>query len=289
MKTSISIIAIMLLYSVFAGFKDSLGNTAHAETLNIVITLAITCTLVVPIANLITLAAGAIVNAANFMLILVPVMAVLMISAGRAMSGGSYYTMMMAVCQGVSQLAAKVITPMLNIFLGLSVVSAAAPAVNIGGLTNRLGKIIKWCICFLMTIFTGVLSLKSMITGSADSVSSRVAKFSISSFVPLVGSSLSEAYQTVQGGVALVKSGLGVVSIFSVAIMFLPVIIQCVIFLVTINLTKGIGDVLNFGEPLKLLDAVCTVLSTLLAIIFAIAAVFIISTAITVMAGGGTQ
>jgi stage III sporulation protein AE len=136
-----------------------------------------------------------------------------------------------------------------------------------------------------MTIFTAVLTIKQLITTSLDDVSTRAVRFTLNSFIPIVGSALSDAYKTVQGSIGLLKSGVGVFVILSVAVVFLPVILQSLMWIITLWLGKSVAEVLSLSQPAKLIEAVATVFSTLLAILLCIMSIYIISTAIVLIAG----
>lgn len=286
LKAFISIIAVMLLSSMLGTLKSSLENSRMQQIIDVVATLCITSALVVPVSNTVLHTTEIIVTASNFMLAYIPIMLVVMVSSGQAVSGSAYYSMMIMAGQGVSQIASNVIAPLLNAFLGISIASAVSPNMNLLGITSFIGKIIKWLLGFVMTIFTALLSFKQIITTSLDNVSTRAVRFTLTSLVPVVGSALSDAYKTVQSSVNLLKSGLGVFVIISTAVVFLPVIAECLLWVLSIGLSKAAGEVLNLSQPCKVLEAVSTVVTTLLAIIFCIMAVYIISTAVVLMMGG---
>lgn len=286
LKAFISIIAIMLLSSMLGTLKSSLENSRMQQIIDVVATLCITSALVVPVSNTVLHTTEIIVTASNFMLAYIPIMLVVMVSSGQAVSGSAYYSMMIMAGQGVSQIASNVIAPLLNAFLGISIAAAVSPNMNLSGITSFIGKIIKWLLGFVMTIFTALLSFKQIITTSLDNVSTRAVRFTLTSLVPVVGSALSDAYKTVQSSVNLLKSGLGVFVIISTAVVFLPVIAECLLWVLSIGLSKAAGEVLNLSQPCKVLEAVSTVVTTLLAIIFCIMAVYIISTAVVLMMGG---
>lgn len=288
LKSMISILAAMLLYSMLYSMKESISNSQMQQILSIVTTLCITAALVVPVSKVILDTVNVIITASNFMLAYIPIMFVVMISAGQAVSGSAYYSMMVAAGQGVSQVASKVIAPLLNTFLGISIAGAVSPNINLSGFTQLISKVIKWLLGFIMTLFTALLSFKQIITTSMDTVSTRAVRFTLTSLVPVVGSALADAYKTVQSSVNLLKSGLGVFVIISIAVVFLPMILQCLLWLASVYLSKSVGEVLNLSEPCKLLGAVSSVISTLLAILLCIMAIFIISTAVVLMMGGAS-
>ncbi|MGN1051461.1 MAG: hypothetical protein ACI4QE_04095 [Acutalibacteraceae bacterium] len=279
-------ISIMLIYILFDSFKDNVKSPGMSFVLSVVTALSITTALVIPITFVIESASEAISNASNFMLLYIPVMSVILVTSGKAVSGGSYYGFVVLAGEGVNLLSTKVIVPLLNVFLGIGVSSAIAPDINLKGLTNLISKIIKWMLAFAMTLFSGLLTFKTIITTAIDSVSTRAVRFTLSSFIPIVGSALSEAYKTVQSSMSLLKSGLGVFVIISVAVVFLPSVMQCLIWVITINFSKVIGEIFGINFVCDLLSNVSSVISTLLAIILCIMAIYIISTAVILLIGG---
>lgn len=287
LKGLISITALLLLSSILSAYKSTL-NSDISTALNITTTLCITCAVAVPAISVINNTASVISTASNLMIAYIPIMVVIMATSGHAVSGASYYSMMLAAGEGVGQLSSKVIVPLLNMFLGLSITSSVSPDINLSGFINMFSKAVKWILGFGMTIFTAVLALKQLITSSLDDVSTRAVRFTLNSFIPIVGSALSDAYKTVLGSVGLLKSGVGVFVILSVAVVFLPVILQSIMWIFTLWIGKSTAEVLGLSQPAKLLEAINVVFSTMLAILLCIMSIYIISTAIVLIAGKGT-
>lgn len=286
LKGLISITALLLLSSILSAYKNILNSDVSA-VLNITTTLCITCAVAVPAISVINITANVISTASNLMIAYIPIMVVIMATSGHAVSGASYYSMMLAAGEGVGQLSSKVIVPLLNMFLGLSITSSVSPDINLSGFIGMFSKGIKWILGFGMTIFTAVLALKQLITSSLDDVSTRAVRFTLNSFIPIVGSALSDAYKTVLGSVGLLKSGVGVFVILSVAVVFLPAILQSIMWIFTLWIGKSTAEVLGLPQPAKLLEAINVVFSTMLAILLCIMSIYIISTAIVLIAGKG--
>ena len=173
-------------------------------------------------------------------------------------------------------------------FLGLSVSGGLSPDINLSGFTSFISKAFKWLLAFVMMIFTSVLGIKQVVTNSLDNVSGRTVRFALSSFVPVVGSALSEAYRTVSGSISLLKSGLGVFVIIAVAVTFLPVLVNCLLWSLALKTGKATAEVLGLGQSAVLLDGISSVFSVIIAVILCVAAVFIISAAMVFMIGGAS-
>lgn len=285
LKGLISITAILLICSMLSVYKGSLSSGV-SDAINITAALCISGAVVVPAVELIGSASQLIVTASNVMLAYVPAVVTLMLSSGGAVSSASYYTAVLAG-EGVCQLSSRLLAPFMNLFLGLSVTSGISPEIHLEGLIQTVSKAARWLLTFAMTIFTAVLGVKQVITSSLDTVSNRAVRFAVGSFVPVVGSALSEAYNTVRGSVSILKSGLGVFAIIAVAAVFMPIIIRSVMWIVTLWLGKSVAEVLGLPQCAGLLGGVSAVLSTLLAVVLCVMSIYIISNAVALLLGGG--
>lgn len=279
-------VAIMLLYSILCSLKSSLESSSMQQVLSVCTTLCITCAAVIPVTGVITTGVDVIQTTAKFMLAFIPIIALIITASGHAASSASYYSIMIFAGQGVSQLSANVIAPFLKIFLGISVSSAISPSVNLNGIVQFISRVIKWLLGFIMTVFTAFLTIKQLISTGVDNVSTRAVRFTLTSLIPVVGSALSDAYRTVQSSVGLLKSGMGVFVIIAVAVLFLPILLQCLCWMLTLSASKSVGEMLGLREPCFIFEAVNTVITTVFAILLCIMSVFIISTALILMLGG---
>ena len=280
----ISIIALLLICSMLSAYKSSLSPQIGVNTAS---ALCICCSVLPPSIGAVNTACDVIVNASNLLLAFVPIAGTLMVTSGQAFGSAAYCASVIAAGQGVAQTAQKIIVPFLNMFLGISISGGLSPGININGFTSFISKAFKWILAFVMTIFTSVLGIKQVLAGSLDNVSGRTVRFALSSFVPVVGSALSEAYRTVSGSVSLLKSGLGVFVIIAVGVIFLPIIINCLLWSLSLKTGKAAAEVMGLNQSAVLLDGIGSVFSVLIAVLLCIAAVFIISAAMVFLIGGG--
>lgn len=286
LKALVSLTALLLICSLLSTYQNTLSSEI-SSSLGIAAVLCATCTAALPAIGVIFDMSEVVKTASGFMLAFVPVMVMIMSSTGHAVSGASYYAIMIGAGEGVGQLCSKVIVPFLNMFLGVSVTASVCLDTKLSGVSSLISKAVKWLLGFAMTVFTAVLSFKQLITTSVDDVSTRAVRFTLNSFIPIVGSALSDAYKTVQGSVNLLKSGLGIFVIISIAFVFLPIILKSLLWIFSLSAGKMIAEVLGLEQVKCLLENIGTVLSTLLSIVLCIMSVYIISTALVLLMGGG--
>ncbi len=286
-SASAVVIAVLLLNAMFESYTDALKHSSTKEVVSVISTLTITTTLVLPIIDLINDSIATITDASNFMLLYIPIMVAILTFSGHVVSGTSYYSFMVLACQGVSQISTKVVSPLLSVYLSFCVSSSITDRVNLRGFCQMFSKVIKWLISFTMTIFSALMTIRGMITTAYDSVTARAVRFTMSSFIPVVGAALAESYKTIQGSINLLRTGAGVFVILAIFVVFLPSVCRCVMWLLSINLCKSIGEVISVSAPINMLSSVSSVISTVFAITVCVMAVFIISTALLITLGGG--
>lgn len=282
----LTVIAIIIFCALSDCFKDSMGASPLDGTVAIITALCLCSVVVFPVADTLVSGTNAIKNGSSFMLLYVPIMTGILIASGGSITGASYYSTVMAAGELISQAASRLLSPILNMLLGVTVVSSICTRVKLNGIINVAYSVFKWVVSFLMSIFVSVLSIQSFIGSAADNTGVRAAKFAISSFVPVVGGALSDAFLTVQSSLRLLKSGVGVFAILGTAALYLPAIIKCVVWLFTLNCCAAVAEIFALNVPLSLLNGVKKVITLLLALLLCCMTVMIISTAILLIMGG---
>ena len=139
------------------------------------------------------------------------------------------------------------------------------------------------------TLFVGLLSLQSLVGGAADTLGSRAVKFSLSSFVPVVGSALSDAFSSLQGCLSLLKTTVGAFGMISTTLIVLPPLLECMAWSLALSLCGMAADMFALPEVSALLKTAQGVVKTLLGILAACSLFMIVAPVIVALAGGGTS
>jgi len=289
MKALLSLLGIMMLCALLNSMKINLGEKNMGGIMNLIGTLCICMVVITPIVQSIVKLTGVIQGASTFMLACIPVLVGIMIANGQTVTASSYNLLMLGTTNSISFLSAHFLAPCMNIFLGFSVVSAISPTLRLSTLCNTISKIVKWVLGFCMSVFTGLLTIQSLLGGSVDVTTNRTLRFVVSSFVPVVGSALGEALSTVQGCIKVLKGGVGAFGVLAVVFMFLPILIECLLWQMTLTVCAGIGDVFDLKEITSILNAASKVMSMMLAILLCTMAMMTISTVVVLMMGGAVQ
>ena len=136
------------------------------------------------------------------------------------------------------------------------------------------------------TLFVGLLTLQGIVGGAADTLSSRALRFSLSSMVPVVGGSLSEAFSAVKGCLGLLKSTVGGFGMLATALIVLPPLLQCAVWSLGLALCTAAAELFGLGQISALLRSAQAVVKTLIAVLAACSLFMIVATAVVTAAGG---
>ena len=134
-----------------------------------------------------------------------------------------------------------------------------------------------------MTIFTGLLTIQSITGAATDSLASRTAKFAASSFIPIVGGAVSEAYSTVYGSLGVIRSGAGTIGIIIICIIVLRPIVTILAVKFVVTLGKIVCELFGQHESSEFLGGTNAVLSIGLGIVICFSMIFIVATAVVML------
>lgn len=282
----ITMTAVILLASVGESYTYSLRYTETRDIMGVVVSLFLTSMIVSPLTEIAASSVSVIQAASSIMTVYLPVMAGIMAFSGHMLSSGGYYAAVVTAAQFISKSASTVLAPLLNVFLSLSVSVSITSKVRLNGLIETVTKGFKYGITFVMSVFVAVLGLNGALSSSADGVANKAARFGLSSFIPLIGASVSEAYGTIQNSVGILRSGIGIFVIVAVFVSFAPLLIRSVLWSAALGLAKSIGEMMSVSSAAMILNALMQFLSALRVLLIAVMTVFIISSSIMISLGG---
>ncbi len=282
---SLIIIAIVcaLLNNLQSAFsKESLSNIAYFACYGVMI-LIITKSFYMGV----ELAKNTIISMTDFMAALMPVLMMLLASVG----GFTEATLLDPVIMGFATVSSRVyiniIIPIIFMSFVLQFVKNISSDYKISNLTKLLKQIAIWVQGIVMTVFIGVITLRSIAAKTIDQVTIKTAKFAVDNFIPVVGKCLSDAISTVAGYSLLLKnaiSGLGLVIIL--VIVLLPIIkllIMAFLYKVVAALIEPVSD----SRTVDCINSVGDSIILLMSCVISVSIMFFIMVAIIASTGKG--
>ena len=153
--------------------------------------------------------------------LLLPVMTTALAAQGGVSSSVALYTGTAFFNSLMASWITKILTPMIYLFLGLSIACACLGEDMLIRLRDGLKWLMTWLLKTAMYTFTGYIGITGVVSGTTDAAALKAAKLTISGVVPVVGGILSDASEAVLVGVGTAKNAAGLYGIFAILAMFL--------------------------------------------------------------------
>lgn len=284
-KSSVTVLIFILLSAFLQSLKaesdDSVNMIYSTATALLVATVVL-----VKLTSTVSLASMAISVASNFVYAFIPVFCSIVVASGGITTGVSTNTTLLILAQGLSFISSNVFMPIVNCYLALGVTSSLRYELNLDKLLSSLKKIITTCISFVSGVFVSVLSVKTAVAGRADMLGLRSIRFAINSVVPVIGSSISEGLLSIQAYSSLIKSSVGIVGVVAVVLVFLPSIIEVVLWRISLTLCVIVSDIFGDKSVSAVLNAFLNTLLLINVILILSMVTTVISFGILIAAGG---
>ena len=219
----------------------------------------------------------------SFMMSYIPIFSSVATAGGSAAAGAGYYSVMLIICESAGILADTILVPFLSAVLAVTLVSAINPSLDLGSLAESVKKLVIWVLGIVMTLFTGLLSIQSFAGAAADNLSARAVKFAASSFIPVIGGSVSEAYSAVKGSIGVIRTSVGVIGVIIMSVIVAKPLLTLLAVKLAVWIGAIINDIFGISNSGGLLKSINSVLSIGVSILAAYAIMFVISTSVVIM------
>lgn len=245
-EACIVIFVFIIISSFFQNLKTTMINDEMSSVFSTVSALVIAVVLAIKMKTTISLACTAISVCADFVFAFIPVFCIIVAASGNTVAAFSTNTMLLSLAQVLNYVSKNVFVPLTNCFLAIGICSGLRSELNLNSLLAFLKKYITTFISVAAAGFVSVLSIKTAVAARADAIGLRSIRFAINSVVPVIGSAISEGLLSIQSYSSLIRSSVGVVGIIAVALVFMPAIIEVVLWRFFLSISGIISDV--FGD-----------------------------------------
>ncbi len=198
------------------------------------------------IENCLSAAVSVLKLSGNFMIAFVPVYTAVISFSGGAASAFTYNSLVLFFAEAVSGIISSLTVDLTGIFFCLALAFSVGEAISLDRFLSFVNKAVGLVLGFFASVFAGLLSIKGVLCVAVDSVAVKGIRFLISSMIPVVGASISEAYSSVLGSINLIKGSVAAVGIVAVIIINLPVVtenlIYCTVFSFLGFMSESCGD-----------------------------------------------
>lgn len=242
LEGALTILIFIVLSSFFQSMKVSDGSSLDG-VYSTSTALIIAVVLMIKMSTAVAMSASAVKIASDFIYAFVPVFCAIVAVSGGITTAFSTNTTVLLLSQGLSFLSSNLFVPLINCFMAIGICSSLNTKLNLFKLVSSLKRMITSAVSFCAAAFVSVLSIKTAVSARADILGIRSLRFVINNIVPVIGGTISEGLLSIQSYSSLIKSSVGVVGIIGVALVFLPSIVQIVVWRLVLSLCAVISDI----------------------------------------------
>lgn len=273
-----TVIAVSILGGMIQNLKPnfsgkSIGSVVHFVTYGVVVILIFTV-----ITRMITVTTGTIGSIKAQMDAVFPILLTMLSAVGGSVSVSVYQPAMALLASLIINIFTIFLMPLFLISVVLSLVSNLSNNVKLDKFISFINSLFKWVIGLIFTIFIGFASIQGITAGSIDGLSIKTAKFAIKSYVPIVGSYISDGFYIILASSSLIKNAVGACGLLLLVGTILAPIMQLVIFMLALKLMAGIIEPLGDGKIASFVSTLSKSMTMLISMIVAVSFMYVILT-----------
>lgn len=272
----ITIIVICLLKNMLGGMTSGFAGGSTTEVVHIVCYCAVVIVLMTGVASVVSTVTETINLLSGFATVIFPILLTLLSMLGGATSVATY-TPLMAVLSGfIMQIISAVIVPAFIATIVFVVVGNISKTVKLNKLTKVIKSASTWLIGIVFGLFGTFLTVQGITGGVVDKFGFNVAKFALSSYVPVLGGYLSDGFDLLSTSLVLVKNALGYSGALILICVVLFPLVKVVIFTLALRLTAAITEPIGDARISGLLSSVAGNINLLITALTGVAFLFYI-------------
>ena len=239
------IIGIGIIASLLGQIKSKFNEKSTSDIVHFVCFCLIVVVMATSVKRLISSTTSTINGMKSTIDAIFPIILTLMTSLGEVSSVGVFQPILAIMSTIISTIILKVIVPIFIFSFVLNVIGHLSSNIKLDKFNSFLTSAFKWVIGITFTIFFAVISIQGITAGSFDSISIRTAKFTVSSYVPIMGGYLSQGMDLIMASGVLIKNSIGLVGILIIISSILSPILEIAIFSLMLKAVSAILQPLN--------------------------------------------
>lgn len=148
-------------------------------------------------------------------------------------------------------------------------------------------KVYVFFMSFIGTVFSGIITVKGVLSDGVDSLSAKSIRFVVGRSLPVVGGTVSETYSALISSLTLIKNTVGIFGIITVIVTVLPTLIDLLMWILTLEISISVSEAFGTGKALGMLNVLKDTLVLLVATVVIVATIFIVSVGVVIAVKGG--
>ena len=271
------IVAVGVISNLLGGIKSKFNEKSTNNLIHLVCFLAVAVLMIGMVTNITNTTTNSINNMVNQINVLFPILLALMIGIGANASASIFQPVVSIMSTYTADFFSYLIIPMFTISFVFGLISNLSDNIKLDKFNSFISSLFKWCVGLVFTLFFAVFTIQGISAGSFDSLSIRTTKYTIKSYIPVMGGYLSDGMDLILSSTILIKNSVGLVGILMIISTILSPLLEIVIFSLMLKLVSAILQPMGNTKTSNFLSSTSSSITMLSSSIIAIGFMYLIS------------
>ena len=265
LRSALSTCGIMLAATLLCALCAQMEGPFTMRAVTFGGALCLTAACAGSIQSMIGLAAETLDRIGAFTALLMPVLSAALTASGGITSGSALYASSMLFFDVLVELIRRLLIPLTYAFTAISAAECALGGETLRPVRELIDWVIRSALKGVMYLFTVYLAVTGVVTGSSDAAAVKAAGSAIGAAVPVVGSILSDATETVLAGASIVRNAAGAFGVLAILATGLAPFMQIAAHYLALKVTAAAGGMIEQGPNARLLGNLTSAMGYMLA------------------------
>lgn len=285
-RTALKLLAVVLVCSLGNGMGAA-GQPGTSAVIRLAGALSIAALAMTDVSTMIGLGRDTIGRMNVLSAVLLPVMAVLSAASGGVTTSALRQSVTVLFSKGLVSVMDGVLVPLVFAYVCVSCARTAADNPGLDRLAQWIKSVVTGFLTFLLLIFVGYLTASGAIAGSVDMSRVKAARMAISRVIPVVGSILADASETVLAGAGVLRGTVGATGLLVVLAICLTPFLRLGAHYLMYKGTAALCATVAQPELSKLIDAIGSAFGLILGMTGAAALILLVSVVSAILTVSG--
>lgn len=271
------IIGIGVITNLLNGLKGKFNEKSTGNLIQTVGFLTAVVLVIGIISSLTDSTGNTISSMVNQMNCLFPIMLTLMASVGANASVSAFQPIVAILSTYIADIFNYFIVPLFTLSFVFSILSNISDNVKLDKFSSFISGVFKWLIGLIFMLFFAIFSIQGITMGSFDGLSIRTTKYTIRSYVPVMGGYLSDGMDIILSSTILIKNSIGLVGVLLIISTILSPVIEIAICSLVFKLISAILQPLGSSKLSNFLSSTSKSITILSSSVIAIGFMYLLS------------
>ena len=271
------IVAIGVISNLLNGIKSKFNEKSTSGLIHLVCFLAVVVLTIGMISSISKTSVNSINSMVSQMNAIFPILLTLMIGIGASASAGVFQPIVAIISTYVADFFTYLILPLFMASFVFGIINNLSDSIKLNKFNSFISSLFKWCVGLVFTLFFAVFTIQGISAGTFDSLSIRTTKYTIKSYIPIMGGYLSDGMDLILSSTILIKNAVGLVGVLMIISTILSPLLEIVVFSLLLKLVSAILQPMGNNKTSNFLMSTSKSITMLSTCIIAVGFMYLIS------------